>query len=319
MGLKIDCFKKNCEKTHKTLKSNFGAKKNNFQMINEISGHRLFKQLLFVQSPTSLALQTACLPQGQPVFCRKCQLPMKLQISMESAHYLCTKCKTTQSIRQLLFAVNSHIDDRQFYQLLCLWSLDLTNKETAEWIEVSHECVQFYFDLFREKAKVKLQHMINKEPFQDLAEVDESQFGKRKYNRGRIGRTDWFFGMCDADPGGRVYIVKVDRRDHETLCPIIFSCVEQDTVVMSDMWAAYGPLDKYGYPHLTVNHSENFMDPDTEANTQRIESLWGTAKKWMRKHSYRWVVRREDYLHEWCWKYNNQFNFTKIWTTIFKS
>jgi hypothetical protein len=39
-----------------------------------------------------------------------------------------------------------------------------------------------------------------------------------------------------------------------------------------------------GYEHLTVNHTYNFVDPDTGANTQRIERLWGSAKWRNKRH-----------------------------------
>jgi len=33
-------------------------------------------------------------------------------------------------------------------------------------------------------------------------------------------------------------------------------------------------LSEKGYIHETVNHSKNFVDPETGVNTQRIKSLW---------------------------------------------
>ena len=44
---------------------------------------------------------------------------------------------------------------------------------------------------------------------------------------------------------------------------------------MSNMWKAYDCLNDEGYTHLTVNHSLNFLDPDTGAHTQRIENIHG--------------------------------------------
>ncbi|KAF0756103.1 dual specificity protein phosphatase CDC14B-like [Aphis craccivora] len=32
------------------------------------------------------------------------------------------------------------------------------------------------------------------------------------------------------------------------------------------------------FDHYTVNHTYNFVDPTTEAHTQMIERLWGSAK-----------------------------------------
>ena len=35
-----------------------------------------------------------------------------------------------------------------------------------------------------------------------------------------------------------------------------------------------------GYMHHSVNHSENFADPDTGVHTQEIECAWLDAKGW---------------------------------------
>ena len=48
---------------------------------------------------------------------------------------------------------------------------------------------------------------------------------------------------------------------------------------MSDLWKAYDCLKHEGYDHLTVNHSLNFVDPDTGAHTQGIENTWWGVKR----------------------------------------
>jgi len=40
----------------------------------------------------------------------------------------------------------------------------------------------------------------------------------------------------------------------------------------------YKILQNTGYNHLTVNHSKNFVDPLTAANTQTIECIWSHLK-----------------------------------------
>ena len=64
-----------------------------------------------------------------------------------------------------------------------------------------------------------------------------------------------------------------------TLLPIIWKHVYPGTTIWPDEWEAYRRLQTmYGYDHQTVNHSQNFIDPNTGCHTQLIESLWGQTK-----------------------------------------
>ena len=101
-----------------------------------------------------------------------------------------------------------------------------------------------------------------------------------KYHRGRYVEGKWVFGgICRETKA--CFLVPVERRDKDTLIPIIRAQILPGTCVMSDMWKAYDCLQDEGYNHLTVNHSLNFVDPDTGAHTQRIENTWWGIKRSM--------------------------------------
>eukprot|EP00731_Ephydatia_muelleri_P011616 Em0006g510a len=103
-------------------------------------------------------------------------------------------------------------------------------------------------------------------------EIDESKFGKRKYNRGRAVEGHWVFGGMERG-SGESFLVEVARRDAATLLPIIAQHVRPGTTVYSDEWAAYHQLSTAtGNVHLTVNHSLHFVDPVTGAHTQGVEN-----------------------------------------------
>lgn len=76
---------------------------------------------------------------------------------------------------------------------------------------------------------------------------------------------------------------------------------------MSDQWRTYSQLSKgKDYDHLTVNHKYNFINPDNGANTQRIESLWGSLKNKISAMKGVYGTQLESYLWEWMWRYNIQ-------------
>ena len=49
------------------------------------------------------------------------------------------------------------------------------------------------------------------------------------------------------------------------------------TLIISDCWKAYINLEKYGYKHVTVNHSVEFVNKDGQ-HTNKVEGLWRLAK-----------------------------------------
>ena len=59
------------------------------------------------------------------------------------------------------------------------------------------------------------------------------------------------------------------------------------------------PKDE-GCTHLTVNHSLNFVDPDTSAHTQRKENTWWGVKRSIPRTGTSKDLF-ESYLKEWLW------------------
>ena len=131
-------------------------------------------------------------------------------------------------------------------------------------------------------------------------EIDESKFGKMKYHRGRYIEGQWVFGgICRETKA--CFLVPVERRDKDTLLPIIRTHILPGTRVMSDMWKAYDCLQDEGYVHLTVNHSLTLVDPDTGAHTQRIENRWWCVKRGLPRTGTSKELF-ESYLQEYMWR-----------------
>ena len=64
-------------------------------------------------------------------------------------------------------------------------------------------------------------------------EIDESKFGRRKYNRGRSVDGQWVFGGIERESGA-VFMVPVDKRDKETLLPQIKQWILPGSIIHSD-------------------------------------------------------------------------------------
>ena len=67
------------------------------------------------------------------------------------------------------------------------------------------------------------------------------------------------------------------------MIPIIKSYVHEGTYITTDQWESYESLEINGFPHLTVNHTTNFVNPENGAHTQIIESSWNSWKNWLQK------------------------------------
>ena len=109
-----------------------------------------------------------------------------------------------------------------------------------------------------------------------IVEVDESKFGRRKYHRGHPVKCQWVFGGVERE-SGRKFLVPVPDRTAETLVAIIRDWIEPGITAIRDCWGGYRKLESQVFTHRTVIHSIHFVDPDTGAETNTIESTWGAV------------------------------------------
>ena len=67
----------------------------------------------------------------------------------------------------------------------------------------------------------------------------------------------------------------------------------------SDVWRAYDCLNDKGYDQFTVNHSLNFVDPDTGAHTQHQKYMVGSRAKFAHRETSKDLF--ESFLQEFVW------------------
>jgi len=99
--------------------------------------------------------------------------------------------------------------------------------------------------------------------FENDSDEENQNIENQNRNYGNRVQGPWVFGMCCLRQDNilkRRYFI-VDKRDRETLLPIIIQKIEPETAIYSDEWRAYSALKDHGFLHQTVNHSKNFIDP----------------------------------------------------------
>ena len=156
-------------------------------------------------------------------------------------------------------------------------SLGLSSKTSVDWRSFCSEVTENFFE--------------NQEPVGGdgvIVEIDESHFGKRKFNRGRPLSDVWVFGGIErvSKKCFLVPLVEPLPRDRTAanLVPLVTKYIRPQSTIISDKWRAYSKLGEHGYIHKIVNHSENFVDPDDPTiHTQNIERLWRDVKEWMKR------------------------------------
>jgi transposase-like protein len=113
-----------------------------------------------------------------------------------------------------------------------------------------------------------------------VVEVDESKFGKRKYQRGHRVEGVWIVGGVERTDARRMFAVAVENRNAQTLREVIEQHILPGSIVYTDCWRGYRDEDlaELEMQHSTVNHTNFFVDPETGVHTNCIEGTWSGIK-----------------------------------------
>ena len=65
-------------------------------------------------------------------------------------------------------------------------------------------------------------------------------------------------------------MIPVEKRDRDTLVPIIKEFIAPGKTIISDYWKAYDSLNQHDFEHLKVNHSIEFVNSDGD-HTNKIK------------------------------------------------
>ncbi|XP_073996842.1 uncharacterized protein isoform X1 [Rhodnius prolixus] len=135
--------------------------------------------------------------------------------------------------------------------------------------------------------------------FGKIVEIDESKFGKKKYNRGKHENGRWVFGGVERG-SNKCFFRVVETRDKGTLLDVIKTFILPGSTIYSDCWKSYDCLEDEGFQDLKVNHSLNFKDPETGVHNNAIEGTWSSIKRQLPRRTT--TGQFDSYLAEYMWQ-----------------
>lgn len=221
-------------------------------------------------------------------FCEKGRFGLRkdLSFSTDKCCWRCSNkiCGKKVSIRHGSWFSNSNLPLETIVLLTYFWVYRAEQEFVKHELGISHTTIVDWYNFSREVCICILEEFSKKVGGPGkVVEIDESKFGKRKYHKGRRVDGVWVFGGIQRDSKECFFKCVADRTAN-TLISIIKDNILPGTTIISDCWKAYSSINDEGFSHLTVNHSLNFVDPDTGAHTNTIESTWRALKKSLPKH-----------------------------------
>ena len=210
--------------------------------------------------------------------CKKCDSDMRFGAKSDVTDgfvWRCKRkgCKTIVSVRDGSFFKKSKLPMSKLLHCIYLWAL-----ETSIVSATAQLAVDFYNFLREVCSTALIRNPVQLGGPGRIVQIDESLFAhKPKYHRGRAPQSEiWVFGMADCTSNPTVGFMQiVDRRNAETLLPIIQRHILPGSIVYSDQWAAYNRVGNIaGLEHHTVNHTLHFVDPVTGVHTHLDEFMW---------------------------------------------
>ncbi|CAH2088510.1 unnamed protein product [Euphydryas editha] len=280
---------------------------------------KVFRKLGTREQAIAFAEERGMIPRSK--MCHYHKKPMLVIFSTNKTvgYFVCNKrvCKNKTRISRSTgtWFENIKIEMSQIFYIMYAyaskWTYDMTIKEDFSEREncLSRGTINDWFNYCREAVVI---YQIDKQTFEGkiggpgkIVQIDESKFGKRKYNKGRRIEGHWVLGMIeDGSEDLRLEICPDNVRSSDILIPLIKKHVAEGSIIHTDMWRAYNDLGNHGFTHKRVNHSDPdnpFVAPDG-THTQRIESQWRIVKRFFVKDNFNNRENFTDLIYEYLWR-----------------
>jgi len=211
------------------------------------------------------------------IHCHKCNKVVKHHLVLKRKSYSCQECGNH------VHPTAGTIFHKSSTPLTLWWHAIYLMAQTRGGIsakQVEREIGVTYKTAWRMCKLIRQQLDEKKDPFggEKDVEVDETYFGPKskegKRGRGSERKTP-IIGVVER--GGRIYTQVIPNAKKDTLQPIVEKTVQTGSTIHTDEWQGYNGLNKAGYQHKVINHSDDVFVMGS-IHTQTVDGFWGNFK-----------------------------------------
>lgn len=242
----------------------------------------------------------------------------------ESIVYKCAggryKCKNSGkyfNVKTATIFESSNIPMQKWYVALYLLTSHkkgISSHQLAKDIKVTQKTAWFILSRLR---YAMLHWDYKAKQLSNTVEIDEAYVGGDTANKhqskkkgihgedveGRMDDKAVVLGMIERD--GEVRLQHVEDAKKDTISPIIYKNVKEDSTVITDEFKGYARLQMY-YNHSTVNHSlKQYVS--NMSHTNNIENFWSIMKRGIYGiYHHTSKAHLQLYLEEFSFRFNNR-------------
>jgi transposase-like protein len=153
--------------------------------------------------------------------------------------------------------------------------------------------------------------------FVGKVEVDETYIGGRKQGKRGRGSENKSVVLGMVERNGRARAIVVSDVKANTLVSAIEANVITDATVYTDDLSSYNNLEKMGFDHKVVAHSQKVYVTAGDIHTNSIEGFWSQLKRSI-DGTYHHVTPEhlQEYVDEYSFRYSHRKDEQPMFTTM---
>ena len=206
-------------------------------------------------------------------------------LHLSNDQFRCRQCNKQQSITKGTIFENCSIPYDMVLLIAYHWLLKTPTTSIISITGLSSKTVCKYICKFEKIVSCMVENQNEKIGGEGIiVELDESKFGKRKYNKGHHVEGVWVVGGVERTNERKIFALSVTTRDKDILKSIISDHVLPGSIIYTDAWKAYVPAieelnanENMNFKHGIVNHKKEFKSEDGVC-TNTIEGNWNGLK-----------------------------------------